>query len=328
MKHYPEDINQWFAAIRSGDVSSLSKAITLVENEKPEALELANELLQLCRPYLNSSFRIGVTGIPGVGKSTFINALGKNLIQKRHKLAVLTIDPSSSINKGSILGDKTRMMDLSSMENVYIRPSPSGGTLGGAANKTREAIWLCETANYDTVLIETVGVGQSEIDIDKMVDITIVLMMPATGDDLQGIKRGIMEIGDLFVINKADGNLEKEANHAKATILNALNLFQNNHDYSGSKVLICSSLQEKGIEEVVQSIINFKTYLQENELLNERRKTQLLQWFYDNVDSLLRHKLLQGSKYKSLIQELEQKVQNQHISPTEAAHFLIEKILL
>lgn len=328
MKNYPDNINLWFEAIRKGDISSLSKAITLVENEKSEAITLSNELLKLCKPYLNNSLRIGITGIPGVGKSTFINALGKHLISKGNKLAVLTIDPSSSVNKGSILGDKTRMVDLASSDDVYIRPSPSGGTLGGAANKTREAIWLCETAKYDIVLVETVGVGQSEIDINKMVDITIVLMMPATGDDLQGIKRGIMEIGDLFVINKADGNLIKEANLAKATIINALNLFQNNKSFDGSRVLITSSLEESGIEEVAQTIFKYKEHLSENNLLEIKRKEQLLQWFFDNVNSLLRHKLLQGSKHRDLINDLEQKVSDKLISPTEAAQTLIDKILL
>lgn len=326
MKKFPEDINSWFAELKSGDTTALSRAITLIENEKAESVKPSEQLLSLCKPYLYRSFRIGVTGIPGVGKSTFINALGKSLLSQGKNLAVLTIDPSSSINKGSILGDKTRMADLSVMDNVYIRPSPSGGTLGGAANKTRESIWLCETAGFDTVLVETVGVGQSEIDINKMVDLTIVLMMPATGDELQGIKRGIMEIGDLFVINKADGPLEKEANHAKATILNALNLFKSSKDYSGNKVLICSSLHERGIDKVVESILDFEKYMTESGLLQQNRERQLLQWFHDRVDSLIRLKLLQGSKYKSLIQELEKSVAGRQVSPTEAAHSLIERI--
>ena len=236
--------------IVAGNIAFLSRAITLVESTQPKHQQKATEILQNCLPYANNSIRIGITGVPGVGKSTFIESFGKYLTAQGKKVAVLAVDPSSSINKGSILGDKTRMEQLVTDKNAFIRPSPSGTSLGGVAQKTRESILLCEAAGFDTIVIETVGVGQSEIMVHSMVDFFLLLKLAGAGDELQGIKRGIIEMADAIVINKADNSNEKNARIAKVAFERALHLYPLKKSKWKPKVLTASALQNIGIEDI------------------------------------------------------------------------------
>jgi LAO/AO transport system kinase len=236
--------------ILSGDLTALSRAITLIESKNEKHLQKANAIIKACLPHANNSIRIGITGVPGVGKSTFIETLGKLLTNQGRKVAVLAIDPSSTISKGSILGDKTRMEALVLDENAFIRPSPSGNSLGGVARKTRETIIICEAAGFDTILIETVGVGQSETAVHSMVDFFLLLKLAGAGDELQGIKRGIIEMADAIVINKADGDNIKQANIAKVEFNRALHLYPEKESIWQPKVTTCSAINNQGISEI------------------------------------------------------------------------------
>ncbi len=237
-------------AILAGDITALSRAITLVESKNPDHMEKANQVIKKCLPHANKSIRIGITGVPGVGKSTFIESFGKLLTDNGKKVAVLAVDPSSGISKGSILGDKTRMEDLVKEKNAFIRPSPSGESLGGVARKTRETIILCEAAGFDTIIIETVGVGQSETAVHSMVDFFLLLKLAGAGDELQGIKRGIIEMADAIAINKADGDNLKRANLAKLEFNRALHLYPDKESEWKPKVMLCSAIKKTGIDEI------------------------------------------------------------------------------
>jgi len=253
-------VDEYFEGITSGNRTILSKAITLIESSLPSHAEIAQEIIERCLPQSGKSMRIGITGVPGVGKSSFIEALGLMLTERGHKLAVLAIDPSSENSKGSILGDKTRMEGLSVHPAAFIRPSPSAGTLGGVARKTRETIILCEAAGYDTIIVETVGVGQSETAVHSMVDFFLLLMLAGAGDELQGIKRGIMEIADALVITKADaGNITK-ALQAKSEYENALHLFPPSESGRTPRVRTCSAHKNEGMEEIWNIISEYKTF--------------------------------------------------------------------
>ena len=255
---------EYLEGILRGEVSVLGQAVTLVESSLPEDHAIAQEVIEKCLPYAGKSIRIGITGVPGAGKSTFIEALGMHILQHGHKLAVLAIDPSSERTKGSILGDKTRMEELSVARNAFIRPSPSAGSLGGVARKTRESIVLCEAAGFDTVFVETVGVGQSETAVHSMVDFFLLIQLAGTGDELQGIKRGIMEMADGIAINKSDGTNIEKSKLARQQYKNALHLFPMPESGWNPEVITCSAIEKNGIADVWQMILNYIEFVKKS----------------------------------------------------------------
>ncbi len=301
----------------------LSQAITLVESEKEEAFEKGQELVERCLPHAGDSIRVGVTGVPGVGKSTFIEALGTYLTGQKKKVAVLAIDPSSESSGGSILGDKTRMEKLSNDPGAFIRPSPATGSLGGVARKTREAIILCEAAGFDHVLIETVGVGQSETTVHSMVDFFLLLMLAGAGDELQGIKRGIMEMADLIAINKADGGHMKEALAAKKEYQNAVHLFPPAPSEWMPKVEVCSGLEEEGIDTVWGRVLEYVQTTQENGYFLANRKEQARYWMHQAIEDLLKHDLFSDTKVRDSLPGTERKVMEGEMSSFQAARELL-----
>ncbi|MCP4912649.1 MAG: methylmalonyl Co-A mutase-associated GTPase MeaB [Oligoflexia bacterium] len=287
--------------ILAGNVRSLAKAITLIESKKEQHKTEATRLLEELTPHSGKSIRIGISGVPGVGKSTFIEAFGLYLISRGHKVSVLAVDPSSPVSGGSILGDKTRMEKLSQSDKAYIRPTPTDGSLGGVSRRTKEAMIICESAGYDITLVETVGVGQSEYEVSNMVDFFLVLMVPSAGDELQGIKKGIIEISDMLVINKADGDLKTLAEISKQGYENALHIVEKKSDWS-PKVLTCSALHNQGIEEIWKNILDFKEVKNKSGNWEKKRKDQNLKWF----ESLLTENLLEHIRSnESLKKELE-----------------------
>ncbi len=312
--------------IRSGKRRHLAKAITLIESTRQSDQKKSRELLNsLTGKY--DTIRVGISGVPGVGKSTFIEALGNELIEKGLKVAVLAVDPSSPSSGGSILGDKTRMETLSNKEHAFIRPSPTSGTLGGVAQKTREAMHLCEAAGYDVILVETVGVGQSEFEVASMVDCFLVMMLPGAGDSLQGIKRGILEITDVLVINKADGDQKKLAKRARGEYEHSFHLLRQKYEGIDVKIASTSSLEKKGISEVWELIEIFISELKEKSIFDHNRNKQNIAWFKRLVeDELLRH-LWSTSKRKEEAKELEQRIIKNEISPSSAAFEMISKAL-
>ena len=316
-------VNEFIEQIKKGNITFLSKAITLVESTNPKHKEKASKIINACLPFANNSIRIGITGVPGVGKSTFIEALGKYLINKGKKIAVLAIDPSSSVNKGSILGDKTRMEELVKQQNVFIRPSPSGDSLGGVARKTRETIILCEAAGFDTVFIETVGVGQSETVVHSMVDFFLLLKLAGAGDELQGIKRGIIEMADAIVINKADNENQQAAKLAKAEFTRALHLYPLRDDKWMPKVTTCSALHNKGIDLVWNIIDDYFNLLKENNQFDLKRKKQNKFWLLETINQQLLDSFYQKKEIKSLLQTEIDKINNQKASPFESAAHLL-----
>lgn len=311
------------ANILKGDITALSRAITLVESTSEKHLEKANEIIKGCLPHANKSVRIGITGVPGVGKSTFIEAFGKYLTSIGKKVAVLAVDPSSSISHGSILGDKTRMEELVKDKNAYIRPSASGESLGGVARKTRETIILCEACGFDTILIETVGVGQSETAVHSMVDFFLLLNLAGAGDELQGIKRGIMEMADLIVINKADGDNVKRARLAKTEYNRALHLFPMKNSGWSPKVTTCSALHNEGIAEVWQTITEYFELTQENHYFEQKRKEQNQYWLIETINEQLKQNFYNHPEIQKLLEEHKKAVQNNEISPFAAAQLLL-----
>lgn len=310
--------------ILSGNITLLSKAITLVESLLEEHHLLAQDIIEKCLPHAGKSVRIGITGVPGAGKSTFIESFGKLLTSKGHKLAVLAIDPSSERSKGSILGDKTRMVTLSSDPNAFIRPSPSAGSLGGVARKTRESVILCEAAGFDVIFIETVGVGQSEIAVNSMVDFFLLLMLAGAGDELQGIKRGIMEMANLIVINKADGSNLKKAMQARAQYQSALHLFPPAASGWTAQALTCSSLEKTGLGEVWEAIEAYQKLTTGNGYFHENRKDQTKFWMYETVNEALKHNFYSNPTVISELANYEQLVTAEKISSFTAAKELLD----
>lgn len=311
--------------IISGNRGILSRAITLVESALPEHQALAQEIIETCLPYAGNAIRVGITGVPGVGKSTFIEALGNEITSSGHKLAVLAIDPSSERSKGSILGDKTRMETLSANANAFIRPSPSAGSLGGVARKTRESMLLCEAAGFDIVFVETVGVGQSETAVHSMVDFFLLLMLAGAGDELQGIKRGIMEMADTIAINKADGNNITKASQAKAEYTSALHLFPPATSGWSPNVLTCSALNHLDIDKVWQSILDYTTLTKNNNYWNTNRNRQSKYWMYETINEQLKNNFYLNKQIKTSITEMEQDVLDNKKSSFQAAHQLLNQ---
>jgi LAO/AO transport system kinase len=312
-------------AIKKGDKIALSRAITLVENTNPEHLERANEVINGCLPFANKSVRIGITGVPGVGKSTFIEAFGTYLTSIGKKVAVLAVDPSSSISHGSILGDKTRMEELVKDENAFIRPSASGDSLGGVARKTRESIILCEACGFDTIIIETVGVGQSETAVHSMVDFFLLLKIAGAGDELQGIKRGIMEMADTIVINKADGDNISKAKLAKTEFNRALHLFPAKNSGWNPKVTTCSAYEKKGIDAIWSIISDYFTLVKENHFFEKKRQDQNQFWMIETINEQLKNNFYSHPEILKLLDEQKKAVQNNELSPFAAAKNLLDK---
>ena len=311
--------------ILAGNITALSRAITLVESTNPSHLSKANDIINACLPHANQSVRIGITGVPGVGKSTFIEAFGKHLTSLGKKVAVLAVDPSSSISHGSILGDKTRMEELVKDPNAYIRPSASGDTLGGVARKTRETIILCEAAGFDTIIIETVGVGQSETAVHSMVDFFLLLKISGAGDELQGIKRGIMEMADAIVINKADGDNIAKAKLAKTEFNRALHLFPAKKSGWNPTVSTCSAITKEGIENVWQTISNYLELVKNNDYFNTKRIEQNQFWMTEAINEALKNHFYNHPEIIKLLEENKKAVQRSEISPFAAAQLLLEK---
>ncbi|WP_269242025.1 methylmalonyl Co-A mutase-associated GTPase MeaB [Flavobacterium limnophilum] len=311
--------------ILSKNISALSRAITLVESTNVNHLAKANEVITACLPHANQSVRIGITGVPGVGKSTFIESFGKYLTSLGKKVAVLAVDPSSTISHGSILGDKTRMEELVKDPNAFIRPSASGETLGGVARKTREAITLCEAAGFDTILIETVGVGQSETAVHGMVDFFLLLKISGAGDELQGIKRGIMEMADAIIINKADGDNIKKANLAKAEFSRALHLFPAKKSGWIPTTATCSAITHEGIPEVWETILKFIELTKGNNYFFEKRKEQNQYWMLETINEQLKTNFYNHPEIQNLLDSTKKAVQNNELSPFAAAQLLLEK---
>jgi LAO/AO transport system kinase len=315
------------AGILAGNRVLLAQAITLVESTRQEHIALAQEVIgQLAthQEHAKPTLRIGITGAPGSGKSTFIEALGMHLVENGHKVAVLAIDPSSSLRHGSILGDKTRMERLSAQDRAFIRPSPAGDALGGVARKTRETIFLVEAAGYDTVLIETVGVGQSEIAVHSMTDLFLLLLLPGAGDELQGIKRGIVEMADLLVVNKADGDRVPLANMARMHYLNALHLFPAKASTWVPQVLPCSAQSGEGILKVWETIMHYAQHTRENGFFDENRSQQALFWLKETLQAALMHRFYTHPDVKKLLQQLEPIVVAGKVSPFAAAEAILK----
>jgi LAO/AO transport system kinase len=314
-------LEQFVAGIRAGNRVLLGQAITLVESTREDHQVMARAIIaQLLQTApMSGTLRIAVTGAPGVGKSTFIESLGMYLIAQGKRPAVLAIDPSSALSGGSILGDKTRMEQLSAAEQAFIRPSPSGDSLGGVARKTREAIVLVEAAGFDTIIIETVGVGQSEIAAQRMTDLFLLLLLPGAGDELQGIKRGIVEMADLLVVNKADGERIRLANQARGHYLNAAHLFPPKPSGWAPRVLACSALDHSGIAEVWEAVEAFQQQTLENGFLAENRRQQAHFWLEDSLEAGLKSMFYQHPGVRAKLAELEAEVLAGRVSPTDAA---------
>ena len=321
-------VDQFVAGIKASDRVLLGQAITLVESAREEHQTLAREIIaQLgvlytsgpARGNQNLNLRVAITGAPGVGKSTFIEALGMYLVDHGQRIAVLAIDPSSARSRGSILGDKTRMDRLSTDERAFIRPSPSGDSLGGVAHKTREVILLVEAAGFDTVLLETVGVGQSEIAAQRMTDLFLLLLMPGAGDELQGIKRGIVEMADLLVVNKSDGDGVKLANQARGHYLNATHLLPPKPSGWQPRVMACSALENKGISEVWEAIVEFQNQTLANGFLPENRRQQAMYWLEDSIEAGLKTIFYSHPAVKEKLAALQPDVEAGRISATDAA---------
>ena len=316
--------DQYMEGIRSGNITVLSQAITLVESLLPEHYAQAQEIIERCLPYSGGSVRIGITGVPGAGKSTFIEAIGDMVTGLGHKLSVLAIDPSSERSKGSILGDKTRMETLVHNPKVFIRPSPSAGSLGGVARKTRESVILCEAAGFDVIFIETVGVGQSETAVHSMVDLFLLLQIAGAGDELQGIKRGIMEMADIMVITKADGENIHKAELAKTQFQGALRLFPVPESGWRPKVYTCSAVAATGLEEVWKGVEEFLDHIQANGYFRHNRNRQNKYWMYESINEVLRNSFYHDPAVEARVAEYEKRVLEDKISSFIAAKELLD----
>lgn len=323
IRHRELTADDYVKGILKGDINILSQAITLVESTRQEHRTVAQEVINRCLPMSGCSIRIGITGIPGAGKSTFIESFGKFLTGEGHRIAVLAIDPSSERSKGSILGDKTRMEELSCDPHAYIRPSPSAGSLGGVARKTREAMILCEAAGFNVILIETVGVGQSETAVHSMVDFFLLLQIAGAGDELQGIKRGIMEMADSIVINKADGNNIQRAELAKAQLQTAFHFFPPHESGVMPEAMVCSAYERTGIDDVWKHILHYCSITQQNGYFEHHRAEQSKYWMYETINEQLRERFYQSQKEN--LKTAEMQVMSNRVSSFAAAFELLDK---
>ncbi|MBF0351651.1 MAG: methylmalonyl Co-A mutase-associated GTPase MeaB [SAR324 cluster bacterium] len=310
--------------IRQGNRRTLAKTITLLESTVESHVEQGQAILDALLPYTGKSVRLGITGVPGVGKSTFIESFGLYLIENGFRVAVLAVDPSSPITGGSIMGDKTRMVDLSRNPRAFIRPTPSSCTLGGVARKTREAMLVCEAAGYDVILVETVGVGQSETLVASMVDMFLVLMLPNAGDELQGIKKGILEMADLILVNKADGDYLAKAQLAKRDYSNALRLVHPRKAMWNPEVLLCSALQRMGFDELWTSIKKYRVQLTDAGVWEQQRQNQAYDWMWSLVEEELQRQFHKHPAVRNLLPSVEHSVRNDHLLPTVAAAQLLK----
>lgn len=314
-------------SLMAGDRRALARAITLIESTRPDHRHQAEALMEKLLPLAGRSIRIGITGVPGVGKSTFIEAFGLHVIGKGHKVAVLAIDPSSRRGGGSILGDKTRMAELAAAPEAFIRPSPSGGTLGGVARRTREALLACEAAGFDVVLVETVGVGQSETAVADMSDVFVLLLQPGGGDELQGLKKGIIEMADLLVVNKADGDLKPAAKRSANEYAAALRLLRPTSVNWIPEVLMCSAIEGAGIAEVWQEISRYREALGKSGEIRARRAGQAKAWMWSEVHETLAARLRAHAGVRATVRALEARVAAGHATPSQAAHRLLAAFL-
>ncbi|MDA8019385.1 MAG: methylmalonyl Co-A mutase-associated GTPase MeaB [Thermoanaerobaculia bacterium] len=317
------DVGELVDGLRSGDRATLGRAITLVESSRADHREVAQQLLAEVLPETGGAIRVGITGVPGVGKSTFLDALGTMLLARGSRLAVLAVDPSSAVSGGSILGDKTRMANLASHERSFVRPSPSGGSLGGVARKTRESMLLCEAAGFDTVLVETVGVGQSETVVAEMVDSVLLLLLPGGGDELQGIKRGILELIDVVAVNKADGEAVRAAQEARIEYESGLRLIRPSDSGWTPPVLTCSAKTGDGLDAVWQAIQRHRLYLEEGGL-EAKRQAQQLRWMWSQVEELLLASFRDKPKVASVLAEVEESVRRGRKPAIQAAQELLK----
>ncbi|MDO4726707.1 MAG: methylmalonyl Co-A mutase-associated GTPase MeaB [Porphyromonadaceae bacterium] len=316
-------VDDYVQGILSGNISILSQAVTLIESSVEEHYTMAQKVIEKCLPYSGNSIRMGITGVPGAGKSTLIDALGMDIVNSGKRLAVLAIDPSSSITKGSILGDKTRMEQLSVHKNAFIRPSPSAGSLGGVARKTRETIILCEAAGFDVIFVETVGVGQSETAVHSMVDFFLLIQLAGTGDELQGIKRGIMEMADGIAINKADGSNIDKANIAKNHFTNALHLFPMPQSGWLPKVQTCSAFEHIDLDKLWQMVEDYVKFTKNNGYFVSKRLNQSKYWMYETIEQFLKNNFYNNPTIEEMLQKVENSLLENKITPFIAANNLL-----
>jgi len=319
-------IENYVNGVLEHDRTILAQTITLIESNSEKHFEMGQEVLRLLLPHTGKSLRIGITGVPGAGKSSFIEALGCQLMKEELQLAVLAVDPSSSLSKGSVLGDKTRMEMLSRNQNCFIRPSPSGGKLGGVTRKTRETTLICEAAGFDIIFIETVGVGQNEITVRSMVDFFLLLKIAGAGDELQGIKKGVIELADAILINKADGDNIKRAEIAKRDFANALHYLKSPTKDWNPQTLTCSSLTGDGIYPVWEMIRKFEDNVRKSGVFDYRRNQQNLGWMHDLVSERLLNNFYTDPEIKAMMPQLEKEVVEGKIPPTQAAWRLLKEI--
>lgn len=316
--------HDYVKGVLEGDRNLLARTITLIESNSETHIHQAQEVLQELLPHSGNSIRIGISGVPGAGKSTLIEALGLYLIKQGHKVAVLTVDPSSSVTRGSILGDKTRMENLAKEKDCFIRPSPSGGALGGVTRKSRETIIACESAGFDVILIETVGVGQSEVTVRSMVDFFLLVLIAGAGDELQGIKRGVVEIADTILINKADGDNIDKANLAKTEFANAVHYLQPATKGWDTNVLTASAAKGTGIKELWDVVKRFEEKTKENGVFKERRKNQKMEWTFTMIEDVLKQSFYNNKSVKDSLPEIKEKILDGEIPPTTAAEKLLD----
>jgi len=321
------DSESLVAEVLAGKRRAVSRAITLVESSREDHRAEAVSMLEGLTPAAGNSIRIGISGVPGVGKSTFIEAIGNHIADQGHRVAVLAVDPSSAITGGSILGDKTRMETLSRRDDVFIRPSPTGGTLGGVTRRTRESMLICEAAGYDVVIVETVGVGQSETAVADMTDMFLLMLLPGSGDELQGIKRGIMELADMIIVNKADGELASTALHSASDYLSALKLLHPRTRNWRVPVKTCSALESRGIDEIWDTVEEYRATISSSGEMAERRSLQARTWMWSEISESLIAALRSDPVANNRIEQLEQAVVDGSVPPTLAASELIDIFL-
>ena len=327
MKQIPKkqiDVKKVISGLLNGNIVSLSKAITIVESDNAKDISNSNKIISSCLKNRTNSIRIGITGVPGVGKSTFIEAFGNQLTKQGHKVAVLAIDPTSTVSRGSIMGDKTRMNTLVNNKNAFIRPSPASSHYGGVAKKTRESIILCEAAGYNIIIVETVGVGQNEISVSEMVDIFLLLKLSGAGDELQGIKRGIIEMADAIIINKADGDNIDGSNKAMAEFSMALKLYPTKKSNWVPKVLTCSSINNSGIKPIWKLVLKYISDTKDNKFFAENRKRQNKYWLLQTINDKLQSDFFSNDEIKKELENQYNLLDKNKTTPFAAANVLLK----